>query len=71
MVLLLLIHQYLISSDVEQSLINSMVIADIDNNGQVDALTDGLVARYLFGLVGDTLIDGAVAMAEISTPCRN
>ena len=50
-------------SDVEQSLINSMVIADIDNNGQVDALTDGLLLlRYLFGLVGDTLIDGAVAL---------
>ena len=40
-----------------------MVIADIDNNGQVDALTDGLLLlRYLFGLVGDTLIDGAVAL---------
>jgi beta-glucanase (GH16 family) len=50
-------------SDVEQSLVNSMVIADIDNNGQVDALTDGLLLlRYLFGLVGDTLIDGAVAL---------
>lgn len=50
-------------SEVEQSLINSMVIADIDNNGQVDALTDGLLLlRYLFGLVGDTLIDGAVAL---------
>jgi len=50
-------------SEVEQSLVTSMVIADIDNNGQVDALTDGLLLlRYLFGLTGETLIDGAVAL---------
>ena len=35
---------------------------DIDNNGSVDALTDGLIIlRYLFGLTGDTLITGVVA----------
>jgi len=35
---------------------------DIDNNGSVDALTDGLIIlRYLFGLTGDTLIKGVVA----------
>lgn len=34
---------------------------DIDGNGQVDALTDGLlVLRYLLGLRGNTLIAGAV-----------
>ena len=34
---------------------------DIDGNGRVDALTDGLlVLRYLFGLRGASLISGAV-----------
>jgi hypothetical protein len=36
--------------------------ADIDGNGTIDALTDGLLTlRYLFGLQGDTLINGVVA----------
>ena len=35
---------------------------DIDGSGNVDALTDGLMLlRYLFGLRGASLIDGAVA----------
>ena len=35
---------------------------DVDGNGQIDALTDGLLTlRYLFGLEGDTLIAGVVA----------
>ena len=34
---------------------------DVDNNGTVDALTDGtLILRYLFGLRGAALINGAV-----------
>ena len=37
-------------------------LTDIDGNGQVDALTDGLlILRYLFGLEGETLISGVVA----------
>ena len=37
-------------------------LADIDGNGEIDALTDGLLTlRYLFGLEGDTLIAGVVA----------
>ena len=37
-------------------------LADIDGNGEIDALTDGLLTlRYLFGLEGDTLINGVVA----------
>ena len=36
--------------------------ADIDNSGNVDALTDGLLLlRYLFGLTGDALLSSAVA----------
>ena len=35
---------------------------DIDNNGQADALTDGLLfLRYAFGLTGDALVSGIVA----------
>ncbi|MDC3264152.1 hypothetical protein OAU51_02340, partial [Porticoccaceae bacterium] len=35
---------------------------DIDGNGQIDALTDGLVIlRYLFGLRGDVLTNGVIA----------
>ena len=49
-------------SEVEESLQNAMVIADIDDNGRVDALTDGLLLlRYLFGLNGDSLVSAAVA----------
>jgi hypothetical protein len=36
--------------------------SDIDDSGNVDALTDGLLLlRYLFGLTGDALISSAVA----------
>ena len=36
-------------------------LADVDGNGKVDALTDGLlVLRYLFGLEGDALVKGVV-----------
>ena len=37
-------------------------LLDIDGNGKVDALTDGLVIlRYVFGLRGDVLIGSVVA----------
>ena len=38
-------------------------LADIDGNGEIDALTDGLLLtlRYLFGLEGETLVAGVVA----------
>ena len=37
-------------------------VLDIDGNGSTDAMTDGLlILRYLFGLRGSALIDGAVA----------
>ena len=38
------------------------MLVDIDGNGQIDALTDGLLTlRYLFGLQGDILINGVIA----------
>lgn len=35
---------------------------DVDDNGESDALTDGLlIIRHMFGFTGDALVDGAVA----------
>ena len=37
-------------------------LVDIDGNGEIDALTDGLIVlRYLFGLRGSALIEGVIA----------
>ena len=37
-------------------------LADIDGNGELDALTDGLLLlRYLFDLRGDSLVNSAIA----------
>ena len=37
-------------------------LLDIDGNGRIDALTDGLlILRYLFNLEGETLINGVIA----------
>jgi alpha-tubulin suppressor-like RCC1 family protein len=47
--------------DVTDTNVTSAVL-DIDANGSVDALTDGLmVLRYLFGLRGQSLIDGVIS----------
>jgi hypothetical protein len=53
---------YTESVDIESRIETLGDLADIDGNGQIDALTDGLLTlRYLFGLEGDTLINGVVA----------
>ena len=40
----------------------SLGISDIDGNGQIKALTDGLlILRFLFGIRGNNLIDNSVA----------
>jgi hypothetical protein len=47
-------------------------LADIDGNGAVDALTDGLMLlRYLFNLRGDSLIAGAVKNDATRTPAAD
>jgi hypothetical protein len=44
------------------------MLLDVDGNGQIDALTDGLlILRYLFGLEGDTLIAGVLAQDATRT----
>ena len=51
----------LTTAEIETILENSIGIADIDGNGQLDALTDGLLLlRFIFGLVDNTLINGVV-----------
>jgi hypothetical protein len=43
-------------------------IFDIDGNGQVDSLTDGLLLlRHLFGLRGSPLIAGAIGVGATRT----
>ncbi|MFP6834087.1 MAG: glycoside hydrolase family 3 N-terminal domain-containing protein, partial [Porticoccaceae bacterium] len=50
------------TSEVIASVTETMAIADVDGNGEVDALTDGLlVLRYLFELRGEALIGGVIA----------
>ncbi|MDC3105485.1 M12 family metallo-peptidase [Gammaproteobacteria bacterium] len=54
--------QYKTSDEIESRISLLGELADIDGNGEIDALTDGLiVVRYLFGLRGSSLIEGAVA----------
>ena len=39
---------------------------DIDDNGQADALTDGLMfLRYAFGLSGDSLLNGVISSDSV------
>ena len=46
-----------------QHLDNIRPLLDVDGNGQLDALTDGLlIMRYLFGLRGGALTDGAIGI---------
>ena len=53
---------YTDSVDIQSRIATLGDLADIDGNGEIDALTDGLLTlRYLFGLQGDTLINGVVA----------
>jgi len=51
------------SAQVQTRVDTNISIADIDGNGQIDALTDGLlILRYMFDLSGEALINNAVAI---------
>ena len=53
---------YSSSSEIESRISLLGDLADVDGNGEVDALTDGLlILRYLFGLQGSALVSGVVA----------
>ena len=50
------------TDEIQQAIVNALEIADIDHDGSVNALTDGLLLiRYLFGLDGDDLISYAIS----------
>ena len=61
--------QYTTASDIEQELATVYDSSgDIDGNGSVDALTDGLLLlRYLFGLDGNTLTEGVLGSGATLT----
>ena len=49
-------------SEIVSRIENAMSYADVDGNGEVDALSDGLIIlRYLFGIEGDTLIADTIS----------
>ena len=49
-------------SEIVSRIENTMSYADIDGNGEVDALSDGLIIlRYLFAIQDDALIDGTIS----------
>ena len=51
-----------VSSDIAGYVTGAGLKFDIDDNGEVDALSDGLlIIRHLFGLTGQSLIANAVA----------
>lgn len=46
----------------------SSTMLDVDGNGEIDALTDGLlILRYLFEITGDALISGALGAGATRT----
>ena len=48
-------------SDIIDQINNTKPVFDVDGNGSIDALSDGLLLiRYLFGLRGPSLISGAI-----------
>ena len=50
------------AAEIENRIDNLGLLVDVDGNGKIDALTDGLlILRYLFGLDGDPLIKDVVA----------
>ena len=64
----LLLIQLFTHEQVEASLTAAYQIADIDDNGAVDALTDGLMLlRYMFNLRGEALVDQTVAQDAVRT----
>jgi hypothetical protein len=53
---------YSSAEDIEARIAELGLSVDIDDNGDVDALTDGLIIlRYLFGLRGDALMTGVIS----------
>ena len=59
---------YTSSEDVEARIAMLGDLSDIDGNGEIDALTDGLLTlRYLFGLEGEALVNGVIGNGATRT----
>ena len=57
-----------LAPDIVQHLTNIKPQLDVDGNGQADALTDGLMLiRYMFGLRGAALLNGAIGPGATRT----
>lgn len=56
------------TAEIESEIATVLSISDIDADGNVDALTDGLILlRYLFGLRGESLLNSAVSSEATRT----
>ena len=56
------------TAEIESEITTLFSISDIDADGNVDALTDSLILlRYLFGLRGDSLINGVISIEATRT----
>jgi hypothetical protein len=56
------------TAEIESEIATVLSISDIDADGNVDALTDGLLLlRYLFGLSGDALVNSAISTEATRT----
>ena len=66
------INSPLSNSEVENRIVQILVVADIDGNGSIDALTDGLIfLRYAFGLRGENLVSGAISSDATRSSAAN
>ena len=53
--------RYCTAAAIQSRLVALQAVLDVDDNGDVAALTDGLlVLRFLFGFTGATLVSGAI-----------
>ena len=58
----------LTTEEIEGNIEQALDIADIDNDGTVSALTDGLLLlRYFFGLRGENLVNDVVSLEATRT----
>jgi hypothetical protein len=59
---------YISAAQIQQRLTDMQSILDVDGNGNLDALTDGLlIMRYAFGFRGSVLINNAVSSGSTRT----
>jgi hypothetical protein len=60
------------SDDIEANIAAILPLLDVDEDGEVDPLTDGLlILRYLFGFRDEALIAGAVDLTNCNACTAN